>query len=310
LETAELFVNERRLPQALQTAYVFDTERADMLVRLQVHARLCRQTVGAIRQWRAAPVPLQWLRFGGENEIMLRHAGKFPATIHGDYQSPSGKIVLPTMRYISNGRALHEIQDLDLRPVEFGTEFYRTGESYFIHRGKTDFSDLSPAPGRQSGSYRMYLMFGRSDGGSGAFERHADYAPITQRMALLTKNAPLVLSEKMKLAGKLGQAKQVQVTISLDQSKTNSVGLIAGQIMFTGVDGESYSLPDTPQFFDAKRGGEISVTVPTGAFLKGLDTVQAALFGQWVGDLDLPDVVVTVKPVVLPRLSRHTSDLY
>ncbi len=112
----------------------------------------------AIRQWRAYYIPPDYLENGKINTIRLE-AGK-ALTVFGDSnQINSQGAFIPAIDYLSATKFLQEQESPDGRII---TPTFQAKQSLSLAPSKElwEWSDLSPALGRQCGSYRMYIVSG------------------------------------------------------------------------------------------------------------------------------------------------------
>lgn len=110
----------------------------------------------ALRQWRAYYIPPGYL--ASDNDIWLT-AGK-AVTIFGDSAQINGQAAfIPAIEYLSATKFLQEQESPDGRIV---TPTFQTKQSSCFQPSKAlwEWHDLSPAFGRQCGSYRMYIVAG------------------------------------------------------------------------------------------------------------------------------------------------------
>ncbi|MFA7336384.1 MAG: hypothetical protein WC028_06335 [Candidatus Obscuribacterales bacterium] len=110
----------------------------------------------AMRQWRAYYIPPGYLE--GDNTITLEagHA----ITIFGDSNQINDKAAfIPAIDYLSATKLLQEQESPDGRII---TPIFQAKQSQCLPPSKEllEQNDLSPALGRQCGSYRMYIVSG------------------------------------------------------------------------------------------------------------------------------------------------------
>ncbi len=122
-------------------------------------ASIFGKSPSAMRQWRAYYIPPGYLE--GDNTITLEagHA----ITIFGDSNQINGKAAfIPAIDYISAAKLLYEQESPDGRII---TPFFQAKQSQSLPPSKEllERNDLSPAFGRQCGSYRMYIITGSDD---------------------------------------------------------------------------------------------------------------------------------------------------
>ncbi|MDP3507674.1 MAG: hypothetical protein Q8T09_06755 [Candidatus Melainabacteria bacterium] len=111
-----------------------------------------------LRQWRAYYIPTGYLDSDKINTITLE-AGK-ALTIFGDSnQTNEQAAFIPAIDYLSAAKLLYEQESPDGRII---TPTFQAKQSQCLPPSKEllEQNDLSPALGRQCGSYRMYIVSG------------------------------------------------------------------------------------------------------------------------------------------------------
>jgi hypothetical protein len=151
-------INNKELPAAsfnpaslVQTWAKLDQMQTDF-------ASVFGKKASAVRQWRAYYIPPDYLNNGSNNEISLT-AGQ-DITIFGDSDQINGQAAfIPAIEYLSATKFLQEQESPDGRII---TPTWQAKQSQSLPFSKElwEFSDLSPALGRQCGSYRMYIVAG------------------------------------------------------------------------------------------------------------------------------------------------------
>jgi hypothetical protein len=112
----------------------------------------------ALRQWRAFYIPPGYLDDGKINTINLEAGSAI--TIFGDNNKIDEKAsFIPAIDYISAAKLLYEQESPDGRII---TPIFQAKQSQSLPPSKEllERNDLSPALGRQCGSYRMYIVSG------------------------------------------------------------------------------------------------------------------------------------------------------
>lgn len=112
----------------------------------------------ALRQWRAYYIPPGYLDDGKINTINLEAGSAI--TIFGDSNKIDEKAsFIPAIDYLSAAKLLYEQENPDGRVI---TPFFQAKQSQCLPPSKEllEQNDLSPALGRQCGSYRMYIVSG------------------------------------------------------------------------------------------------------------------------------------------------------
>jgi hypothetical protein len=111
-----------------------------------------------LRQWRAYYIPPGYLDNGKINTISLEAGNAI--TIFGDSNQINEKAAfIPAIDYLSAAKFLYEQESPDGRIT---TPFFQAKQSQCLPPAKEllERDDLSPALGRQCGSYRMYIVAG------------------------------------------------------------------------------------------------------------------------------------------------------
>ncbi|MFA6558452.1 MAG: hypothetical protein WCT03_18675 [Candidatus Obscuribacterales bacterium] len=119
-------------------------------------ANIFGKAPATIRQWRAFYIPPGYLE--SDNTITLE-AGQ-PLTIYGDNDQINGSgAYVPAIDYLSATKFLQEQESPDGRII---TPIFQAKHSDGLPASKEllERHDLSPALGRQCGSYRMYIVSG------------------------------------------------------------------------------------------------------------------------------------------------------
>jgi hypothetical protein len=118
----------------------------------------------ALRQWRALVIPHDdgWLKENELNEISIK--ANIPITIFGCYPKLSGKPAnIPAIDYFSGGKMLNEQENGDGRLV-MADPTYQSREAKCWRQDVDSSSiiegDLSSDLGRQTGSYKVYIVSG------------------------------------------------------------------------------------------------------------------------------------------------------
>lgn len=306
LERAVIEVNGHRIQSKPQNLLLFNNERAIMLDGLQLWARLCRQNIDGLRQWRAVPVPLGLLAGQTDNIISIRPPANFPVTIYGDFTSTRGTVSLPSLKYLSGGRSLHEIQSFDMRTSEYGTAFRPEGMCALVRGEKPASSkDLSPAQGKQFGSYRIYFAFGFK---TAPAEIPVAVNPFILSGATIHQDAPLSLSPAAVVQEELNNAPQLRATLRVGNEQLKEAGVTGGQFLLHGKSGEDIFLPGEPQSFapdptDPSKS-LIQVDFASHSFSTGLQSVRLNL-SSVRAPFDLKNTELTVAPLGVPSFINH-----
>jgi hypothetical protein len=120
-------------------------------------ASLFLRSPGSLRQYKAVMLPKDALK-DGNNVITIKSREK-PVTIYGytnriDGQPP----FLPAFDYLSAGKLLNEQENTDGRVVTATFVAAPSTCTLLSVDGQVEKDDLSPAPGRQSGTYSAFIV--------------------------------------------------------------------------------------------------------------------------------------------------------
>lgn len=151
LSLAELKLNGKQLPALKSLIEEADKEckEPSESVIFKETARACGIKGATMRQWRISPVDPAYINFTGSNTIACKAAA--PTMILGQYHQGKGRQILnlPDLWNFSFGQSTITG---DIRPINCtmlaAAEITPTKQ------------DLSPAPGLQTGHYRMHLLLG------------------------------------------------------------------------------------------------------------------------------------------------------
>lgn len=151
IDTAKIKINGRSLQGPTENPMKLVKSWCD-LERLQfMFACMHGHNIQEIRQWRALPIGDGLIKAGQENIITLE-AGA-PVTIYGSYDSPwGGAAYAHSFNAISTGRLLNEITGKEGRVI---TTAVHPRPAHCLYQGQ---EDLSPTLGKQSGSYKLYIL--------------------------------------------------------------------------------------------------------------------------------------------------------
>lgn len=165
IEHAHITVNGHRIREAPKSVFHFYQKKFDLLSFMEEMAKDINVNIENVRQWRAVPIPIEYLSQDGKNQIRISSPSGAPLTVYGDFaaESPSAGIALPTYEIVSHSRIFVSVHDLDWRPrVKFTIP---TPSQSQIEYDEPKYplapqSDLSSAPGIQKGQWRMMIALG------------------------------------------------------------------------------------------------------------------------------------------------------
>ncbi|HNB21104.1 MAG TPA: hypothetical protein PKZ32_01720 [Candidatus Melainabacteria bacterium] len=154
--------NGHEIHEIPSSVYHFYQRKFDLLAFLEELASVIKVAPEKVRQWRAVPIPIDFINFGGKNRISVSGVPEQPLTIYGDYlETPRGEA--PSYEYLSHSRIFIDAKSLDWRPrVTFITQ--APSRSFLTSKKSNQANDdLSSAPGIQNGRLRILLATGYSN---------------------------------------------------------------------------------------------------------------------------------------------------
>ncbi len=168
INQAHIDVNGHKLHETPKSIYNFYQKKFDLLAFLEELAADLKISPEVVRQWRAVPLPVEYLNLTGKNKISICSPGGKTITIYGDYASAQ-TAALPTFEYLSHSRVYVDATCLDWRPrIKFQT-FCPSESSIESNEPKFPLSaslDLSAAPGVQKGQWRFLIAVGHENEGN------------------------------------------------------------------------------------------------------------------------------------------------
>lgn len=162
---AEISVNGHKLQDSAKSIYHYYQKKYDLLTFLEELAADIKVNPEDVRQWRAVPIPLHYLKLNGKNTITVSPLSGKALTIYGDYAELESNL-LPTFEHLSHSRIFADASCLDWRPrTKFLTNCTSRSliESNQPKEQKPDNLDLCSAPGVQKGRLRLLLAVGLND---------------------------------------------------------------------------------------------------------------------------------------------------
>ncbi len=181
ISQSHITFNGHKIHEAPKIVYHFYQKKFDLLAFLEELSLDIRVPVDEVRQWRAVPIPIEYVNPSGKNKVTISGSPAHPLTIYGDYEETLSGIA-PTFEYISHSRMFTDASTLDWRPrVNFVTQ---VPSQSFIESNEPKYpfppnDDLSSAPGVQKGRLRMMVALGFSkDQNSPAFNSQEVSTPL------------------------------------------------------------------------------------------------------------------------------------
>ncbi len=165
LATARIEVNGHELSEKLESLYQFYPRKFQLINAMQLQAVSLGIKPDLLRQWRAVPIPVEWLNLEGRNELSVRPSDGSKLTIYGDYPALSGeRRYVPSFEVFSHGKLWNSVDSLDGRLVSpIALSDVQSRNSIAVD-GPANSRDLSPLKGLQVGDYRLFIALGRSRG--------------------------------------------------------------------------------------------------------------------------------------------------
>lgn len=168
IEQSHITLNEHKIHEIPKNVYHFYQKKFDLVAFMEEFAADIKVPADNVRQWRAVPIPVDYVNLSGKNKITISGSTAHPLTIYGDYKETlSGKA--PSYEYLSHGLIFINASSMEWRPrVEF---IAQAPSQSFIESNERKYPfppnpDLSSAPGVQNGRLRMLLAVGFSANGN------------------------------------------------------------------------------------------------------------------------------------------------
>lgn len=178
---SHITLNEHKIHEIPKNVYHFYQKKFDLVAFMEEFAADIKVPADDVRQWRAVPIPIDYVNLSGKNKITISGSTTHPLTIYGDYkQTLSGRA--PSYEYLSHGRIFVNASSMEWRPrVEF---IANAPSQSFIESNERKYPfppnpDLSSAPGVQDGRLRILLAVGFSaDGNRTEFKSQETSIPM------------------------------------------------------------------------------------------------------------------------------------
>jgi len=308
--------NGHILQRHLANAYMYNPAAYCQMTYLNVMANRQRKPAGAMRQWRAVPVPVSWVNLEGENRISLI-ALRRPVTIYGAYPLfYQNKISLPSLSLSGFGQLFLNTDKLEPRIIDASIKI-SPGKSYYRYDGHSNTRDLSPSLGRQLGDYRLHLVLGLP-------QARTYNQPLSQPLDISINPSAFGQSSRTviqsNLAGKIplpefrsgshlhfsfeanalpiGKSKASLTTLLyVSGSDPQNASNMASPLLF---------LPDTPATSPVVASGtliKLSGDFPLTALPKGLKTLTISLSSD--KPCSVNNMHISLAPEYLPTFTAH-----
>ncbi|MBY0358813.1 MAG: hypothetical protein K2W82_12485 [Candidatus Obscuribacterales bacterium] len=309
LANAEIRINGHRLTDKLLSVYQYYGERYELQDFLNTLGLLLRKNPEDLPKWRAVKVPLNLVKIGSWNNISLTSADGSKVTIYGDY--PNGTAQersLQAFNELSPGKLLSSGNE------QFESRIYRPvgsplGQSKSYLDGKP--GDLSDSFGKQTGDYRMFLVFGykqaenplstentKNDG-----QIQSTWNPATNPVKFDIALPDAYLNKPLLNIG-------IKLMVRSPQGKGQLV--ISGLINKQEHIGPGSILPGSPKLYSIGsdwQNVEFSAVLPS-SFLR---QTKARLLGE-ISSLGTPlqcqDLKIILSPEPGPELEKHTLKFF
>ena len=119
----------------------------------------------ALRQWRLVKIPLAALNINGVNKIAVSSGANSRVTVYGDYENgPAHRLIIPSLQSFAVCKVQVGSQGRDGRPLDVIGYPRAQATSVLRAAGLPGGGDLSPAPGKQTGQFRMFILTAKSKG--------------------------------------------------------------------------------------------------------------------------------------------------
>jgi hypothetical protein len=342
VEDAKITVNNKVVPGKFVSLYQFDPAHYELINVMQTIGSGIGKTPAEIRQWRAVPVPVEWLNLDGQNEIRIEPTiiGGPRITIYGDYSfAPKGRKSFLAPEYFAHNKLWSTMDGLDGRIVDPTRIKAVPSRSIFVDGVKQNISDLSSVLGKQCGDFRIHLALGFArlpiSGGS-AVNRSVSQAariasmPVTGRdfepKLFGTGNAAESVVTK-EILGKAAMASclldcpadatkssHVHVRFSGDLSSVSGPSAFNLVIAVKGnlQNGVPVVLPQTPKMLAGSGQWQhfvIEDEVAVDSVPDGIKKVLIELYPIG-GETHLKNVSLQLSPVDLPNFKKHVVSIF
>lgn len=310
-------VNGTILRQRAEPIYFFDSQRAAFR-SFEIFAAAMRLEPSDFRQWRAVEVPVDLLKPGVSNEICLSASNADPVTIYGAYPHiADGQPLAPSLwdfapKYLMNGGRSLEPRIRNTLPTK--TELARCQWRIV---GQPDDRDLSPAPGRQIGQYRMYLVLGyKSVESSTAKHSSTQYEHTTEfteqiRSVSISPDAPY--SWVVHLPKRNDGAHHFRVSISFDVSSLSIPSRLAYRAVVTDKSKTGYDLDFTEgetveELNQCTQRCSLTRVVPMSGELSRY--AVKLMFRAPRSEVTMDNLILRLSPANSPDFAGHRIDIF
>ncbi|MCC7530441.1 MAG: hypothetical protein IT342_18090 [Candidatus Melainabacteria bacterium] len=168
---SHISVNGHKIHELPGSVYNYYQKKYDLLAFLEELATDIKMKAEDVRQWRAVPIPVDYLKLDAINKISLGTPAAVPLTIYGDYSETEADpfcpaASLPTFEHLSHSRIFTDASCVDWRPrIKYLT---KCPSRSYIEQNEPRHPlpanpDLHSAPGVQNGRFRILLAVGLVD---------------------------------------------------------------------------------------------------------------------------------------------------
>lgn len=137
----------------------FYSSNSNDIGALQIYASVLRTRCQSLRQWRALPLPLSYLRFNEMNSIELAAAPGTRFKLYGSFTQGEKRMDIPSLTLHSATKLLSSATCIDPRLIDRNVIDLSQTRCERVVSGKS-LADLSAAPGFQTGQYHCFLLLG------------------------------------------------------------------------------------------------------------------------------------------------------
>jgi hypothetical protein len=237
---SHISLNGHKIHELPRSVYNYYQKKYDLLAFLEELATDIKMKSEDVRQWRAVPIPVDYLNLNGKNKISLETPATVPLTIYGDYAKVEADPFysadsLPTFEHLSHSRIFTDASCVDWRPrLNYLTpcpsrSYIESNEPKYP---LPDNPDLHSAPGVQNGRFRLLLAVGLVDGNTvSPFNSETKSLPLS---ALTFKgsedaNKEPVPSKSPNGNFLIGQSCRANYQLNLDQQATHVIVELKGK---------------------------------------------------------------------------------
>ncbi len=323
LSSAQIAVNGHKVTEKLESLYQFYPRKYQLINVIQLQAVTFGIKPERLRQWRAVPVPVEWLNLDGKNTVTIKPAVGQQATLYGDYPPIAGeRSYLPSFEVFSHGKLWNSVDSLEGRIVSPFARAEVRSRNTLTKYGVGKVDDLSPSSGVQVGDYRLFIALGR------CLDTAADH--LTKK----THVADMYVDQLAIGANDLDAGGMKELSLDIPKTVSNSSHIqvdLTGDIMTEGtacpatavliaeaIDKKApIILPGTPKVLYVNKAWaplKVREILPSEAVEGGIGKLCLQMYipPQYVanGKLLLRNLKLAVSSVTKPTLNKHWMGIY